>query len=91
MFDIQQDVFQWMRKVDATETLAAALAIEAPSFAKVMEALTSSRYEGSLPAIPVSWDQHLKPEVPLNVQVPKPKANKPSGSNGTSTVFYGRA
>ena len=64
LFDVQQDVFSWIRRTGSCRTLAEADAVPAPTFEKVMEAVRSQQYRGILPNIPDAWQQHLTHRQP---------------------------
>ena len=84
LYDIQQDVFGWIRSAGACPTLAEANAVAAPTFDKVMEAVRSHRYRGYLPDIPDHWKQYL---VTHQSESKRPKETKAISASDKTVNF----
>ena len=90
LYEVQQDVFHWIRLVNATTSLADANRVEAPDFKLVMTAVQSNRIEGRLAELPKNWDKYLMPEQPS--PVPPVVKGAGAGDRGSNTIeYYGRA
>ena len=78
LFEVQQEVFYWIKQMISAPTAVAVAGIAPPTFDRIQRAILTHRLD-SLSSLPVSWGPHLlqRKEAPVG---PSPKKAAPSNT-----------
>ena len=85
LFEVQQEVFYWIKRMISAPTAAAAAAIVPPAFERIQQAILTHRLD-SLSTLPVAWKPYL---LQRKAAPPEPSPKKAPSAN--TVEVYSRA
>ena len=86
LFEVQQEMFYWIKRVTSAANAAAVAAINAPTFERIQQAILTHRLN-SLATTPVAWDSHKIQRK----ATPTSTAPKKAPASSNTVEMYSRA